>query len=448
MCFCRYLLTVLILGALGCAGHAATTEEARSALDAGAPKGALAHLNEQLGVPSAEKLPTPLEDDQVLYVLDRAMVLQQLGQHRLVSRDLEAADKQLMVLDFSRNTGDELGRFLFSDDSGPYRAPAYEKLLVNTMNMMSYLARRELSGARVEARRLTVLGAYFKNSGEEVRAFMGPGSYLAGFVFEKSGRPQEALRHYDEALRVARFTSLYEPVRRLSTLSGYRTPRLQALLDGSPAEVLPETHATTPPPSELLIVVNYGRVPAKIAERVPIGLALTYASTAMSPADRAQANSLALQGLVTWVNYPSLEKRRPAWDFPRVSVNGAAAPLDAALSVDGAARAAFEEVKGTIVAASITRMIARVVAGEAVRRTTDDGVLGLLLSLGTQATLTATDTPDTRSWSTLPGFIAIGRLRVQAGTHMVRVAARGQVQDYRVDVPEGGYAAVIHTVLR
>jgi len=444
----RHLLAACLLGALGCAGHAATTEEARSALDAGAPKGALAHLNEQLDVPSSEHLPTPLEDDQVLYVLDRAMVLQQLGQHRLASRDLEAADKQLMVLDFSRNTGDELGRFLFSDDSGPYRAPAYEKLLVNTMNMMSYLARRELSGARVEARRLNVLGSYFKNSGEEVRAFLGPGSYLAGFVFERSGRPDEALRHYDEALAVARFPSLAAPVQRLATLSGYRTPRLQALIDAAPPDSQVGTGGATASPSELLVIVNYGRVPAKVAERVPIGLALTYASTAMSPADRAQANRLALQGLVTWVNYPSLEKRRPAWDFPRVSVDQSPTQLDAALSVDGAARAAFEEVKGTIVAAAITRMIARVIAGEAVRKTTDDGVLGLLLSLGTQATLTAADTPDTRSWSTLPGFIAIGRQRVQPGTHVVRVTARGQVQDYRVDVPQGGYAALIHTVLR
>ena len=44
--------------------------------------------------------------------------------------------------------------------------------------------------------------------------------------------------------------------------------------------------------------------------------------------------------------------------------------------------------------------------GETTRQAAGGGVLGALLSLGTQATMTATDTPDTRSWSTLPARIA------------------------------------------
>jgi len=38
-----------------------------------------------------------------------------------------------------------------------------------------------------------------------------------------------------------------------------------------------------------------------LAKRIPIGLALTYASAFMSPANASQANHLAAQGLVTWV---------------------------------------------------------------------------------------------------------------------------------------------------
>ena len=45
---------------------------------------------------------------------------------------------------------------------------------------------------------------------------------------------------------------------------------------------------------------------------IPIGLALTYASLYMSPAQNETANRLALQGLVTWVNYPELGKPQMA----------------------------------------------------------------------------------------------------------------------------------------
>src|SRR6185295_1411362 len=94
-------------------------------------------------------------------------------------------------------------------------------------------------------------------------------------------------------------------------------------------------------------------------------------------------------------------------------------------AVDQEAKKAWDDAKGTVIASAITRLIARVVAGEAIRRSTNDSLLGAVLSLGTQATLTAVDTPDTRSWATLPARIAIGRVRVRPGVHVVQVEASG-----------------------
>ena len=69
-------------------------------------------------------------------------------------------------------------------------------------------------------------------------------------------------------------------------------------------------------------------------------------------------------------------------------------------------------------------------------------LLGLVLSLGTQATLTALDTPDTRSWETLPARVAIARVRVPAGRHTVRIDARGVIRTAQVDVDKGGWSVV------
>ncbi|MCC6215222.1 MAG: hypothetical protein IT376_10155 [Polyangiaceae bacterium] len=465
------LAAALALVALGCSGgFADRTAGARAALDARAPRVALAALNDELGVDHARELPDDLDGDQALLLLERAMVLQMLGEWSLASRDLGAADKRVELLDFSRGAGDELGRYLFSDDAGPYRAPAYEKLFVNTMNLIAYLARGDLSGARVEARRLAVMQRYLASHESQEAALAGAGSYLAGFAFERSGRPDEALRWYDDALAYGDYSTLREPIARLAAQSTFRSPRLRRLLEaperaapaprtGDPAApVEPEEPAPAAPAApapavqdedaELLVVVSFGRVPAKRAKRVPIGLALTYASGAISPYDHARADALAAQGLVTWVNFPELGRPRGTWDAPIFLLDGAPRTLEGLVAVDREAYRAWENAKGAVVGSAITRMITRVAAGEGARRAAGGGVGGLLASLGTQVALTAADTPDTRSWSLLPARIAVARVRLRPGTHEVWLGAREWSQRVRFRAEPRGWRVVALTVPR
>jgi tetratricopeptide (TPR) repeat protein len=434
-------------GALGCASHSDKTLEIRSALDAGQPRRALKLLNEQLDVDSEKALPADTSGDNSLFLLDRAMVLQQLQSYQLSSRDLEVCDKQIDMLDFSRNTAHDIGKYLFSDDVGPYKAPPYEKLMINTMNMVNYLTRGDLQGARVEARRLAVMQKYLKDNDPD-NALTAPGSYLAGFTFEKSGQYEEALRYYDEALQYGDYRSLAEPVRRLLGQAGYSSPRLKKLA-GVDGPATAEEPKADPQRGELLVIVSYGRVPAKIARRVPIGLALTYASGALSPNDGARANELAAQGLVTWVNFPELGRAHGQYDIPTFSLDGKLLPLEGIVAVDREAKRSWDEVKGTVVASAITRMITRVVAGKGVQAAAGDDhpIAGLLLGLATQATLTAADTPDTRSWVTLPARMAFGRVMLPAGTRLVQLNARGAQTVKKVTIAPGGFAVVNLTVL-
>jgi hypothetical protein len=154
-----------------------------------------------------------------------------------------------------------------------------------------------------------------------------------------------------------------------------------------------------------------------------------------------------LQGLVTWINFPELGRPRGTYDQPGFALNRQWQPLEGILAVDREAKRAWDASKGALVASAITRMLTRVVAGEGVRKASGEGVLGFLLSLGTQATLTATDTPDTRSWATLPARIAFGRVRVAPGTHTVVLRARGIRKRQRVQIKPGGWSVVNLTVL-
>jgi tetratricopeptide (TPR) repeat protein len=477
------LLLVAAVAVAGCASHSDRTREARSALDAGQPKRALALYNEALEVERAEQLPGDLSGDKILFVLDRAIVLQQLDRYDLSSRDLRVADKQIEILDFSRGAGAELGRYLFSDSSGAYKAPPYEKLMINTMNLVNFLVRGDLSGGRVEARRLAVMQKYLSERKDPSESLLGAGSYLAGFAFEKSGRPQEALRWYDEALGYGRYPSLAEPVRRLAGSASYRSPRIRELLGEQDQRLAPAPRSPTEPedepespeepveeggapspdaeekkaaaPSaprheemaELLVIVSFGRVPAKVAKRVPIGLALTWVSGDLAPHDRQRAGALAAQGLVTWVNYPELGKARGQYDIPEFAVGGRWQRLDGIVAVDQEAQRAWERAKGAVIGSAITRLIARFGAGEIVRRGSGGGALGMLLGLTTQASMVAADTPDTRSWSTLPARMAFGRVWLPPGTHSVWLGARGVGKAQKVTLKKGGYAVVNLTVL-
>jgi hypothetical protein len=431
------------LAALGCAGYSDRTRDARAALDQGRTRDAVALFNKRLGVDTEKDLPNDIKGEKVLFILERAIALQSLSDYELSSRDLEVADKQIEVLDFTHGTLDDVSKFMFSDDSGPYQAPPYEKLMINTLNMVNYLVRGDLNGARIEARRLAVMQQFISEHEAPGEVVGGPGSYLAGFTFEKSKEPGEALRFYDEALAQGDYTSLAGPVRRLEKLDGYKTERLKKLL-ASESESGPADDDA----AEILVVVGYGRVPAKRAERVPIGLALTLASGDLSPDSRSQANRLAAQGLVTWINFPTLPDPRPILQVPHFSVDLRPVALEGLLAVDVEAVKAWRLSKGKMIASAITRLITRIVAGEVARKATGGGAIGLLASLGTQVTLTATDTPDTRSWSTLPARIAVGRIRVPPGQHTIDVEVGGERKQKTVTLDKRGWAVVDLTVLR
>jgi len=441
--FAAALALVVTPWVVGCGGHEARTLKMRTALDAGNAKAAIEAVNEELDVKSGKDLPKDIKGDNAILVLDRASIQQGLIDFPLSKQDFEAADKSIDMLDLARNAGDSIGEYVFSGSSGRYQAPPYEKLMINTLNMLNYLETRDLNGARIEARRLSVMQKYYRDTlDKKDNPVLGLGSLLAGFTYEKSGEVDEALRYYDEALAFTGFQTIGESVRRLAPLGSYRSPRIAAVLKG---EEKPGDDDT----GEVLFVVGYGRVAHKISNRIPIGLALTYFSGAISPNDRVAANKIAAQGLVTWVNFPSLAPGRGKWDIPSCRLDNEYVQLEEAVDVDTQVREEWKKIEGKIIVSAITRLIARFAVGQGIQAAAGkDSVIGLVASLGAQATLTALDTPDTRSWETLPARIAVARVRLPAGRHRVVVDARGWARTQEIAVEKGSWQVVSLMALR
>jgi tetratricopeptide (TPR) repeat protein len=420
------------------------TLKLRSALDAGLWKEAVAAVDDELSVSTPKELPADLGGDNALLILDRATVQQALARFPDSLRDFGAADKAIDMLDLAHNAGDSIGEYVFSGSSGRYRAPPYEKLLLNTLNMINYLETADLGGALVEARRLSVMQRYVRDELKEGdNAVLGIGGFLAGLAYEKSGDVDEALRYYDDALAFSGYRSLGDTVRSLLARGSYKSDRLRA------AAAAADKPSAKSEDAEVLCVIGYGRVPHKVPERVPIGLALTWVANDMRPDDVRAANRLAAQGLVTWVNFPALAPEQGGYALPSCSVDGAYVPMEQAVDVSREVRAEWKKIQGKIIMSAITRMMSRFAVGQGVTAVAGkDNPLGLLASIAAQGTLVALDTPDTRSWETLPARIAVARLRVAPGPHLIRLDARGATRQVRSDLKPGDWVVASLQALR
>lgn len=445
-------LAVALAAATGCATYSDRTRDARAYADRGDLASAESQLNKLLGTKDSKDLPTKWHKDTALALLERAMVLHAKGDWKLSARDMSTAEKQLELLDIARDGAGQLGKYVFSDSATKYKAPPSEKLVLNAYNLLNYLLQGDLSGARVEAKRFTTMHEYLA-AYDAVHPHGAFGSYLAGFVFEKLGEPEEAIRYYDEALQARPFASLQDPIRRLAPLTSYRSERIDAVLAAmSSAPADPNAAQQAEPPAELLIVASVGRVPYKEARRLPIGAAVGLYSNYVTGDTRVLERS-ALKVVI----YPELVPSRALFETAELRLDGQTVPLEIASDIHGEVVEEYQQIKPKIIGAAISRMIVRAAVAEGARAAGNQSknggaLIGLLAALAAEGAMVAADRPDTRSWTLLPGLVLVTRLQVPPGKHTLTLAATGpggtETREFTAELKSGGHSVLDVTTLR
>jgi uncharacterized protein len=429
----------------GCSGYMTASEAFRRSMNTGDPNGALAHVNEALQVKNDLDLPEEMEADTPLLLLERATILQALGRYEASAKNFQFADKSLDVLDLTGDTLGSISKFMFSDDATLYKAPPFEKLLINTTNMLNYLALGNANSAQIEARRFIVNRKYLKDrEGESARGMLALGSYLCGVAFEMGGETDIAMRHYGDAYEAGGVPTLKEAVRRLASYSGATDPRMKDVVGDTPVEFDAKD-------AEVVVIYQSGMAPYRYPERMPIGPAVVIASNnrrnqRLSSKQRDQAGRFAAKGLLKWVNYPSLRSQKGPARRVTVEVDKRPITSGVGLDVQNTAVKEFERVKGTLIAASITRLITRAIAGSVGEgigaKATGNKQLGFVIGLLLEGAMTAADTPDTRSWVTLPAQFHVARVRVPAGAHTVEVISNGRSRQKVIKIQPGGWVVL------
>lgn len=419
----RFVPTVLFaslaVGLTGCAGgFYAASARLTSYLDTGQATLALAEVNRLLGVTSDSQRPPDLKDGRVLHLLTRARLLQDLGRYELSAQDFQEADDHLEVLSLSGNPLDTLSKYLYSEKKSVYKATPLEKTLINTLNMANYLARGDLSGAKVEARRLRVFEDFLKESGR-ADALNPLGVALAGLAFEMAGEAPQAMRFYADSMERGGVPGLEEAMGALHQRTGASDPRVKRWAPGAKSAG-----------GEVVVVCLGGRAPQKIPVDLPLNWPVwsTCPEAAyLSVHARERAAVLASVGFLKVVRLPGLSPVPSAVKGAGLAMAGRSLDLTPALDVEAGVRREYERMQGAYVMAALSRMVSRALVARFVEGAAggkdkkDNRLLGALV----EAALMMMDVPDTRSWSSLPAKVFFARGRWPAGAHRLTVTFEG-----------------------
>lgn len=391
-----------------------------------------------------EELKAEHPDLQSLVDLELGMVYLAAGDHERSSAALEEADRMLEVLDFSTDPS-ELGRYVYSESSGIYRAHPYEKVLLSAMNLLNYAARGRFPEARTEANLLYSRADGIRELEYTTRYDSALVYLLVGLLDEilEPDRPGRALAAYERAYASLPSAWLEDTIARL------RVRRDTGSI--GVAEAAPWRQGG----GELVVVVLAGRGPIldefgsyvmSDEERryfQDIVLADVLARVAAS-AGQALTEEEVTQFVLANLAFPQLRlaviKRRPS-AFSAVDLQVAGQGFtrcERVLNLDEQVFAWFDQVRGRLVGAAISRAAFRIAMGLATQillRDRVDPQYAALAGLLVQRTAWFLDTPDTRCWTLIPRDVFLQRRALPPGEHDVVIRLRGPTGSVRTIGP-------------
>jgi len=376
-------------------------------------------------------------DDAPLLLLERGMVRLAMGRYADAAKDLLAADERLEVLDFTSNPS-EVGKYLFSEDSGLYRGPPYEKILAPTLISLSYAAIGDEEQTRTAANAAQSQVIRFERLDPNAQFPSPLADILFGLGAEATGDTQSAYTAFEKANRVHELAQLRPVMLRLLETNAKRFGD-HWVEDFAKAKARwGEPVPLAENEGEFVVVVLNGRAPIKVGTRVELSEAqrsslmeqsMTEIRVNHAGTDSNQASAI----IARQSDLPmAILTPRPSRYSSAVAQlpDGRTLALEEVLDIDGQVTAYYNSIKGKLVAAALSRMAvrmaARVATYIAVRQRTDDGWVAFLAAVAAGKILEAADTPDTRCWTLLPKGILMLRGALPAGERELPITMSGQ----------------------
>lgn len=331
--------------------------------------------------------------DQIIYQLDKGMVLRMQGDFKGSNAALEPAKALIGKLD-AISLREQAAAVSINDSMRSYLPPLFERAMLHTVMALNYLEQNDYNGARVEALQLDEL---LKRRKDDARLPFA--HYIIGLVFEANGEADEALiayRHSYEAYRSSKAKIpllLQQDLLRLTHYLGLgdeqRRYEEQFKLQSWP------TQAELKQQGQVVAILFNGLIPRKHSEELNL----------QSPRD----------GQLHRLSVPFYEARAPQIHSARMVIANNSSTTQLLDELDQHAYASLKAEMPAI----ITRTLARVsVKNRMVDNARDQSPL---LSAALNIATFITEQADTRAWNTLPQEILIARSAVAPGSHAVEL---------------------------
>lgn len=396
---------ILSLSLGACASYTDETREVVQAYRSGLYQEALVKLD-QSDVKDQSR-------NELLFLLEKAMILDRLGQRQESRQLLFKADRLIDKL-YTTSISKEAATYIYNESAQSYAGEDYEKVALHTMLAHSFIADQDYESARVEALKINsrlneINGFYEQNKNrykEDAYA-----RYLAALIYEARGEDDSAIVDYRNALRVyegdyAKFfrtgvpDQLPEALYRLLLKRG-RKSEAQQLKDTYKIQASAK-EAESRDLAEIVVLHELGQISRK--ERAefmwPIG------------------------GQIIRFSFPSIKTFTYPFARTGVTLEGQASEAgELSQNLNLIAAETLEDRRVRTLVKSGARLLLK---GQLTQRAEKEfgplgGILGNLYGA-------ITETADTRAWTLLPAAIVVTRLRVKAGDpHNLTIYNDGRV---------------------
>ncbi|OGI44219.1 MAG: hypothetical protein A2V92_05430 [Candidatus Muproteobacteria bacterium RBG_16_65_31] len=398
----RLALVAVLLALGGCAGYSDSFDPIAASL---------AEQRYDRALEALERRP-PARRDQVLYLLDRGMLLRMNRDFAGSNQALEAAQARIAEL-YGKSVSEESLAFVINDATRSYVGEEHEQVLMHLYKALNYLDLGARDEARVEALQVDVrLREFGEKVGYAEDAFA---RYLTGIIYEERGEWSDAMIAYrkayeayrkhraDYAVDIPQF--LKQDLLRLASRQGLRQElaRYQKEFALDRWMSLDELRAQ----GELIFILHAGLAPIK----------REHAVTLPDPQS----------GHLVRISLPYYESRPADVARARLTVGGAEVATALVEDVEAIARKSLAAKMPAISARAAARAVVKSQLARAAREggrgggDRDNALAAIVLGLGVEVASLLTERADTRGWLTLPHDIQLARLPLPPGSHKIKV---------------------------
>ena len=383
------------------------------------------------------------DKSEFLYYFDLGTLYHYNGNYKESAEAFANAEKIYDDL-YTRSVTNEAAAIVTNDNIRPYRARPFEVLALHEMQIMNYLAQKDIDGALVEVNRAqkAMTGLYQKDSDKtNDNGFL---RYLSAIVYEMAGEPDEAAIAYYKTVKAydENILNLPKEAREFIIENLRRADRVEDInalkLDNSIAT--PKATAAHDLGQEIIVIGYAGHGPILNELRmsgtyVSGGLLnLTYKDSKTGKTQSTTVNAVPVEGASNGQTFhisialPEAYSFRSQVNHFSVSVdNQAIARPEKVVALDKELEMNLKDDFTNTMTRTAIRVVLRTIASQLAKKAmkTDNSLINLFTSIGTDVAQSQLEKADLRIGLFLPNSFQMTRIPVETGSHQVTVAAEG-----------------------